>query len=104
MEPVQLFEAWKRALDATIEVPDCEPAINALRGGLRKIRRGMEEDVEEGGSWLCLFLKALQGFLISATVWNSLAATSPIHFLEVSDGADFIQILYFIHRRNLGLK
>lgn len=25
----RLFEAWKRALDATIEVPDCEPAINA---------------------------------------------------------------------------
>lgn len=26
----RLFEAWKRALDATIEVPDREPAINAL--------------------------------------------------------------------------
>lgn len=25
----RLFEAWKRALDATIEVPDREPAINA---------------------------------------------------------------------------
>lgn len=25
----RLFEAWKRSLDATIEVPDCEPAINA---------------------------------------------------------------------------
>lgn len=24
-----MFEAWKRSLDATIEVPDCEPAINA---------------------------------------------------------------------------
>lgn len=27
-----MFEAWKRSLDATIEVPDCEPAINAPRG------------------------------------------------------------------------
>lgn len=29
MEGGRLFEAWKRSLDATIEVPDCEPAINA---------------------------------------------------------------------------
>lgn len=32
----RLFEAWKRALDATIEVPDREPAINALSSVPRK--------------------------------------------------------------------
>ena len=55
VEPVQLFEAWKRALDATIEVPDCEPAINALRGGLREIRRG----------WRRLSKKEEAGFVCS---------------------------------------
>lgn len=52
--PVQLFEAWKRALDATIEVPDCEPAINALRRGFEENSSTEGEDVEEGGSCLCL--------------------------------------------------
>ena len=36
----RLFEAWKRALDATIEVPDCEPAINASSLVEREPRSG----------------------------------------------------------------
>lgn len=39
-----MFEAWKRSLDATIEVPDCEPAINAPSP-----RGKREPRVEEGG-------------------------------------------------------
>lgn len=53
----RLFEAWKRALDATIEVPDREPAINALSCRGRRVRarerereRGSREKIEEEGS------------------------------------------------------
>lgn len=44
-----MFEAWKRALDATIEVPDCEPAINASspwRG--KRASKGGGGGIEEG--------------------------------------------------------
>lgn len=44
MEGGRLFEAWKRSLDATIEVPDCEPAINAPSP------RGKREPRVGGGS------------------------------------------------------
>lgn len=40
----RLFEAWKRALDATIEVPDREPAINALSSRRGKRARVGEKD------------------------------------------------------------
>lgn len=48
----RLLEAWKRALDATIEVPDREPAINAppsCRGRREREREGggSREKIEE---------------------------------------------------------
>ena len=52
---VRLFEAWKRALDATIEVSDGEPAINALA----HIERGLRNSFELG---LCLSVKAQGGW------------------------------------------
>lgn len=74
----RLFEAWKRALDATIEVPDREPAINALsscRGKRVRMREREKERLEKreaeifggcedsacGKGWLCLPVKALGG-------------------------------------------
>lgn len=86
----RLFEAWKRALDATIEVPDREPAINALsslssswkdstrereREGAGRIEREDREGRIEkreaeicggcedyrGKGWLCLPVKAPGG-------------------------------------------
>lgn len=47
----RLFEAWKRALDATIEVPDREPAINALSSpsSCRRKREGRIQGEDRGG-------------------------------------------------------
>jgi len=49
----RLFEAWKRALDATIEVPDREPAINALSSSSSSCRRkrayARERETESAG-------------------------------------------------------
>lgn len=81
-----MFEAWKRSLDATIEVPDCEPAINAPRGkrerrttppcasvhegcegggGCGVVRKKEEETWRGRGGggkgWLCLAVKAREG-------------------------------------------
>lgn len=79
----RLFEAWKRALDATIEVPDREPAINALSSCRRKTAHAIERERERedrggriekreaeifggcedyrGKGWLCLPVKAPAG-------------------------------------------
>lgn len=43
----RLFEAWKRALDATIEVPDREPAINALSSSSSSSYHGKRAYVRE---------------------------------------------------------
>lgn len=45
----RLFEAWKRALDATIEVPDREPAINALSSSSCRGKRVRMRERERQG-------------------------------------------------------